>query len=162
MSLPAPPCCAGPRRCQGAMALTAAAVRHQITAAGTASRERLTTKQDQQAGETESLPNPGRCRAPSAYPLTGQHPSRPPPPPDHDRPGSIPPIAAAEPGHASLRAPQIGPICTSRSPQFGARQAVHTAGAISSSVAPRNPSLTVTAAVRFPPNRGGLPMLPPL
>jgi len=43
------------------VALTAAAVRHLITAAGTAHRKRLTRQQDQQAGKTESLPNPGQC-----------------------------------------------------------------------------------------------------
>jgi len=46
-------------------ALTAAAVRRLISAAGTAPEERLTRPQDQQSGKTKSLPNPGQCKPPN-------------------------------------------------------------------------------------------------
>jgi hypothetical protein len=42
--------------------LTAAAGRRLITSGGNGPKERLTTPQDQQAGKTESLQNPGRCK----------------------------------------------------------------------------------------------------
>jgi hypothetical protein len=86
-------------------ALTAAAVRRLITSGGNGpQRKRLTTPQDQQAGKTESLRNPGRCTSPkpsnccprpSTTPETRNSPeprsansSAPPPPPQHAATGT--------------------------------------------------------------------------
>jgi hypothetical protein len=44
------------------LALTTAAVRHLIASGGNGPKERLTHNKDQQAGKTESPPNPGRCK----------------------------------------------------------------------------------------------------
>jgi hypothetical protein len=47
--------------------LTTAAARHLIASGGNGPKERLTHNKDQQAGKTESLPNPGQCTLPVAH-----------------------------------------------------------------------------------------------
>jgi hypothetical protein len=71
MSLPAPPCCAGPRRRQGGMALTAAAVRHRITAAGNGPKGKTqnTTRSASRGNQVSTKPG-------AVHPACGQSPAR--------------------------------------------------------------------------------------
>ena len=69
---PAPALAAGegraPRARPGGLPLTAAAVRHRITSGGNGPRRKdPQDEQDQQAGKTESPPNPGRSRLASRH-----------------------------------------------------------------------------------------------